>query len=71
MKYDPILTEVHKAKDAVAKEAGYDIHKLCAMLRAKEALHPERMAKIKPTPYPRKRDKPEVAKNKGLRPSTQ
>lgn len=69
MQYDPILKELHKAKDAVARKAGYDIHRLCEMLRAAEKLHPERLAKIKPTHFPNRKPKIE-AKTKNRRSSS-
>ena len=36
MKSDPILEEVWRAKDALAKRFNYDIHRLAEYLRSKE-----------------------------------
>jgi len=36
MKPDPILEEVWRAKDELAKRFGYDIHRLAEYLRSKE-----------------------------------
>jgi hypothetical protein len=33
---DPILDELHKVKDAIAKAHDYDVHKLAACLRARQ-----------------------------------
>ena len=40
MKPDPILEEVWRIKDDLAREAGYDIHQMCENLRRWEAEHP-------------------------------
>lgn len=40
MKPDPILEELWRAKDDLAREAGYDIDRIFAELRAEEAKHP-------------------------------
>lgn len=44
---DPIVGEVRKAGDEMAREAGYDIHVLCERLRETERQHPERLAKAR------------------------
>ena len=44
MSTDPILEQVHTAKDAVAREANCDLRVLCAQLRKAEQRHPERLA---------------------------
>jgi hypothetical protein len=40
MKPDPILEEVWRVKDELAREAGYDLHRMCENLRRWEAEHP-------------------------------
>jgi len=40
MKPDPILEEVWKIKDDLAREAGYDIHQLCENTRKWMVQHP-------------------------------
>lgn len=40
MKADPILEEVWRIKDELAREAGYDITRYCEQLRAWSAAHP-------------------------------
>lgn len=39
MKTNPILEELWQVKDVLAREAGYDIHRIFADLRAAEARH--------------------------------
>jgi len=34
---DPVIAEVRQARDAMARESDYDLHKLCERLRAVEA----------------------------------
>ena len=43
MKTDPILNEVYRMKDQLAREVGRDAGKLCALLRESAKQHPERM----------------------------
>ena len=40
---DPIVAEVHRAREKIFKECGGDLNVLLEQLRAMEALHPERM----------------------------
>jgi hypothetical protein len=40
MKPNPILEEIWRIKDELAREAGYDIHRMCENLRRWEAEHP-------------------------------
>jgi len=40
MKPDPILEELWRVKDELAREAGYDIERMFDELRAAEILHP-------------------------------
>jgi len=40
MKANPILEEVWRIKDELAREAGYDINRYCEQLRAWSAAHP-------------------------------
>jgi ferric-dicitrate binding protein FerR (iron transport regulator) len=41
MKSNPILEELWRIKDELAREAGYDIHQFCENLRRWEAEHPQ------------------------------
>ena len=40
MKAEPILEEVWRIKDELAREAGYDIHRLCENTRQWATQHP-------------------------------
>ena len=40
MKADPILEEVWRIKDELAREAGYDVRRLCENTRKRAAEHP-------------------------------
>lgn len=40
MKANPLLEEVWRIKDELAREAGYDINRYCEQLRAWSAAHP-------------------------------
>lgn len=40
MKSNPILEEVWRIKDELAREAGYDIHRLCEATRKWAEAHP-------------------------------
>jgi len=40
MKANPILEEVWRIKDELAREAGYDINRYCEQLRAWSTAHP-------------------------------
>ncbi len=40
MKPNPILEEVWRVKDELAREAGYDVHRLCENTRKWAAEHP-------------------------------
>lgn len=40
MQSNPILEEVWKIKDDLAREAGYDLHRFCENLRKWAAEHP-------------------------------
>ena len=49
LKYDdPIVAEVRRAGDEMAREANYDLHTLCERLREAERKHPERLATSQP-----------------------
>ena len=39
---DPIVEEIRKAGEEMAREAGYNLHKFCERLRKLERRHPER-----------------------------
>jgi len=41
MKPDPILEELWKIKDGLAREAGYDTRRFFEILRRWEAMHPQ------------------------------
>ena len=41
MKPDPILEELWKVKDGLAREAGYDTHRFFEILRRWEVEHPQ------------------------------
>ena len=41
MKPDPILEELWRIKDGLAREAGYDTHRFFEILRRWEAEHPQ------------------------------
>jgi hypothetical protein len=51
---DPVVAEVRKAGDEIAREANYDLHVLCDRLREAELQHPERLAGFLPRPRLRK-----------------
>ncbi len=40
MKTKPILEEIWQIKDELAREAGYDLHRLCENIRQWAATHP-------------------------------
>lgn len=40
---DPIVEEIRAIRREMAKEAGYDLHRLCEEARAWERQHPERI----------------------------
>lgn len=41
MKTDPILEELWRIKDSLAREAGYDVYRLCENVRQWAAEHPQ------------------------------
>jgi hypothetical protein len=43
MSDDPIVAEVHRARESMWEKCGRDWQKLAEYLRAREAEHPERM----------------------------
>jgi hypothetical protein len=45
---DPIVDEVRKAGDDMAREANYDLHTLCERLREAERQHLERLVTTAP-----------------------
>ena len=53
MQPDPILREVYRIKDKLARKYGGDVHKLFEHLREAAKKHPERM--VKPLPKASKR----------------
>ena len=48
MHSDPILREVHRIKDKLAREVGYDVEKMFDRFREAAKKHPERMATLQP-----------------------
>lgn len=48
---DPIIDELHKVKDAIAREHDYDVHKLFESIRAweKESANKSRITRVKRT----------------------
>ena len=50
---DPIVEEVHRIRREILAECGGDIHVWLERLKAREALHPERMV----SELPRDREK--------------
>ena len=48
MDSDPILREVHRMKDQLARKVGYDVGKFLDLLREDAKKHPERMAQPAP-----------------------
>ena len=63
MQPDPILQEVHGMKDQLARQANYDLHTFCEMLRQASREHPERMVRLKPSQP--KRDEKETRPPRG------
>lgn len=45
---DPVVAEVRKAGDEMAREANYDLHTLCERLREAERKHSERLVTAPP-----------------------
>ena len=45
---DEIVEEVRAARDAYAAQFDYDLERMMADLKAKEALHPERISRLRP-----------------------
>ena len=62
MDSDPILREVHRMKDELAREVGYDVKKLFERLREAAKEHPERMVSSIPKPGKRTQRKSAGAK---------
>ena len=52
MKTNPILEEIRKTRDDLARETGYDLHKLFEFVRAEEAKARARGVKFAPLPEP-------------------
>ena len=50
MQSDPILREVYRIKDKLARQYGGDVHGLFEHLREAAKKHPERMVKLPPKP---------------------
>ena len=50
---DPVVTEVRRAGEEMAREAGDDLHVLCERLRECERRHPERLVRVPPNPRQR------------------
>ena len=52
MKTNPILEEIRKTRDDLARETGYDLNKLFEYIRAEEAKARARGVKFAPLPEP-------------------
>lgn len=52
MKTNPILEEIRKTRDDLARETGYDLHKLFEYIRAEEEKARARGVKFAPLPEP-------------------
>ena len=52
MKTNPILAEIRKTRDDLAREMGYDLNKLFEFVRAEEAKARARGVKFAPLPEP-------------------
>ncbi len=50
---DPIVSEVRAAREALLAEAGYDLHKLCEMLRTRQSAAGRRVVRREPRRIPR------------------
>ena len=57
MHSDPILQEVHRMKDKLAREVGYDVERLFDRLREVAKKHPERIVKPAPKPVAQRRSR--------------
>ena len=57
MHSDPILREVHRIKDKLAREVGYDVGKMFDRLREAAKKHPERMVMPPPKDESKPRDR--------------
>lgn len=56
MHSDPILREIHRIKDKLAREVGYDVENMFDRFREAAKKHPERMVSPMPKPAtPKKR----------------
>jgi hypothetical protein len=51
MKKDPIIEEVRKAGENLARTAGYDVHAFFNLLREKEKQHADRLFMRNPPTY--------------------
>jgi hypothetical protein len=62
MKPDPVLREVYRMKDQLARQVGNDVGTLFDLLREDAQKHPTRM--IQPVPKPLSRNKPRALRGK-------
>ena len=51
---DPIVDEVHKVREQLAREAGYDVRKLVARLRESQKEHGGQIVTRSPQRFPKK-----------------
>ena len=49
---DPIVEEVRKAGDKLARQADYDLHRFCERIREHEKQYADRLVTLKPRPLP-------------------
>lgn len=61
MKKDPIIEEVRKAGENLAREAGYDVHTFFNLLREREKLHAARLVSRSPVKYANRFSNADVA----------
>lgn len=47
---DPIVEEIHAAREEIAHACNYDLQKILARLRQQEAEHPERLVRKEDLP---------------------
>jgi hypothetical protein len=52
---DPIVEEIHKFREKLARHHGFDVKRIAAALREKESAHPDRLVSRPPRRVPRKK----------------
>jgi hypothetical protein len=51
---DPVVERTRQAREALARQCGYDVDKMAELFRALQAEHPERVGQPAPTPHPQR-----------------